>query len=142
MVRRITTMLLAALTFIGAVATTPTASAQDGPHLVSTERIDAQFLRIHVYSPAHNAVIPNDILVPEGNAPRPTLYLLPRYYGGTDGLTWANTTDYRSFFRDKNVNVVSPIGGKGSLYSDWYRTTPSSVATNGPPTSPRTPLRD
>ena len=124
MVRRITTMLLAALTFIGAVATTPTASAQDGPHLVSTERIDAQFLRIHVYSPAHNAVIPNDILVPEGNAPRPTLYLLPGYYGGTDGLTWANTTDYRNFFRDKNVNVVSPIGGKGSLYSDWYQDDP------------------
>ena len=124
MVRRITTMLLAALTFIGAVATTPTASAQDGPHLVSTERIDAQFLRIHVYSPAHNAVIPNDILVPEGNAPRPTLYLLPGYYGGTDGLTWANITDYRSFFRDKNVNVVSPIGGKGSLYSDWYQDDP------------------
>lgn len=71
MVRRITTMLFAALTFIGVVAITPTASAQDGPHLVSTERIDAQFLRIHVYSPAHNAVIPNDILVPEGNAPRP-----------------------------------------------------------------------
>ena len=67
MVRRITTMLFAALTFIGVVAITPTASAQDGPHLVSTERIDAQFLRIHVYSPAH----PTTFLSPKAMRPAP-----------------------------------------------------------------------
>lgn len=32
---------------------------------------------------------------------------------------WTAETDAESFFADKNVNVVLPVGGQSSFYSDW-----------------------
>ena len=58
-----------------------------------------------------------------------TFYLLPGIDGG-DNLdpaanfapgtkSWFGFTDLQGFFADKNVNVVSPLGGQFSWYTDW-----------------------
>jgi S-formylglutathione hydrolase FrmB len=75
---------------------------------------------IYVYSPSMNRVIPNQVLRPAGDAAgAPTFYLLNGKGGGTEGDSWANYTNYEEFFAGKNVNVVSPLGGKYSWYADW-----------------------
>jgi diacylglycerol O-acyltransferase/trehalose O-mycolyltransferase len=73
-------------------------------------------------------IVVNDVL----KAPRsgaPTFYLLPGIDGG-DNLdpgadfapgtkSWFGFTDLQSFFAKKNVNVVSPLGGPFSWYTNW-----------------------
>jgi S-formylglutathione hydrolase FrmB len=60
------------------------------------------------------------VLRPAGNAGgAPTFYLLNGKGGGTDGDSWAAQTNYERFFAGKNVNVVSPLGGRYSWYADW-----------------------
>ncbi len=34
-------------------------------------------------------------------------------------MSWYNNTDVTNFFADKHVNVVLPVGGKYSMYTDW-----------------------
>ncbi|QLY34586.1 esterase family protein [Nocardia huaxiensis] len=57
--------------------------------------------------------------------PRPTLYLLNGASGGTDITNWYNQTDIVAFFWNKNVNVVTPVGGEFSYYTDWQRDDPA-----------------
>lgn len=64
-------------------------------------------------------------------APAPTFYLLTGIGGGSDGISWFNNTGVRDFFADKHVNVVMPIGGQYSMYTDWDATTRSSAGTSG-----------
>ncbi|MEU7631011.1 alpha/beta hydrolase family protein [Nocardia sp. NPDC049220] len=54
-------------------------------------------------------------------APRPVLYMLLGAGGGVDGSTWATKTDAMSFLADKNVHVITPIGGMFSYYADWQK---------------------
>ncbi len=54
----------------------------------------------------------------------PTLYLLNGAAGGDGGSNWFDRTDVREFFGDKHVNVVVPLGGAASYYTDWYRDDP------------------
>ncbi len=58
------------------------------------------------------------------NLPAPTLYLLNGAAGGDGGSSWFDRTDIPEFFRDKQVNVVVPVGGAASYYTDWYRDDP------------------
>ena len=70
-------------------------------------------------------LIPVTVLTPHNTSkPRPTLYLLNGAGGGEDSATWAAKTDYVNFFADKDVNVVTPIGGAFSYYTDWQRDDP------------------
>ncbi|RPA02620.1 esterase family protein [Gordonia sp. OPL2] len=78
-----------------------------------------------VYSAAMRKMIPITVLRPrDASKPRPTFYLLNGAGGGEDSATWAAKTDYVKFFADKNVNVVTPIGGAFSYYTDWQRDDP------------------
>ncbi|GAA3184792.1 hypothetical protein GCM10020255_080840 [Rhodococcus baikonurensis] len=58
------------------------------------------------------------------SAPRPTLYLLNGAGGGEDSATWEGRTDVLDFFADKNVNVVTPLEGAFSYYTDWQKDDP------------------
>lgn len=101
-----------------AVAQTGTGAAS----LVGVDRINDRELLLHVYSAAMDKVIPLEVITPADNSvPRPTLYLLNGAGGGEDTATWRERTDLVSFFSDKNVNVVTPIGGAYSYYTDWIR---------------------
>ncbi|MFE3445996.1 alpha/beta hydrolase [Nocardia sp. NPDC059180] len=57
--------------------------------------------------------------------PRPTMYLLNGSQGGPNESGWDAQTDAMTFLRDKNINVVTPVGGAGSYYTDWIRDDPA-----------------
>jgi S-formylglutathione hydrolase FrmB len=75
-----------------------------------------------------NKVIVNDVFkAPKSGAP--TFYLLPGIDGGDDlepggnfapgTKSWFGFTDLQGFFGNKNVNVVSPLGGQFSWFTNW-----------------------
>ncbi|MHA6740837.1 alpha/beta hydrolase [Rhodococcus erythropolis] len=84
-----------------------------------TASADSVVSRIDVYSPSMDHWIANDVISPAGGGPAPTFYLLTGVGGGEDGISWFNNTGVRDFFDDKHVNVVMPVGGKFSMYTDW-----------------------
>ncbi|MCX6493948.1 MAG: alpha/beta hydrolase family protein, partial [Rhodococcus sp.] len=91
-------------------------------YVVRTEETDAVAMTAFVHSAAMERTIPLKILrSPDRAKPSPTVYLLNGAGGGVDGMDWYTQTDVVSFFADKNVNVVTPVGGAYSYYTDWQR---------------------
>ncbi|MFW0788547.1 alpha/beta hydrolase [Gordonia sp. CPCC 205333] len=72
---------------------------------------------LQVYSQSMGKVITNQVL--RARPGSPTLVLLNGKGGGVEGDSWRNFTSYQRFFADKNVNVVSPVGGAYSMSTDW-----------------------
>ena len=94
-------------------------------HIDTVIRDGPQHTTLVVYSGAMQRLIPVTVLTPRNaGKPRPTLYLLNGAGGGEDSATWAAKTDYVNVFADKDVNVVTPIGGAFSYYTDWQRDDP------------------
>lgn len=83
---------------------------------------------IEVFSPAMQRVIRVRVLHPASDQSRPTLYLLDGVSAGEESefreSTWTQRTDVEEFFADKNVNVVLPVGGTASYYTDWRSADP------------------
>ncbi|RJO72013.1 esterase family protein [Nocardia panacis] len=119
--------MVATVLFGAAVsALTPTA-AQAAPEsiIVSVQQQQGRRLTMTVHSAAMDTDIPVDIQRPaDDSVPRPVLYLLQGAAGGIDGITWKTATDAFEFLADKNINVVSPIGGPFSYYADWIADDP------------------
>lgn len=91
----------------------------------SLEHINGNLWNFRVYSPSMNRAIPLLIIRPaDTSVPRPTLYMLNGSGGGKDGSNWLNQTDALEFFADKNVNVVVPLDGESSYYTDWIEDDP------------------
>lgn len=81
-------------------------------------------LTVEVFSPAMQGT--TDVLVlpaADPTRPAPTLYLLNGASGHVDG-SWHDSTDYQRFFAGKQVNVVIPLGGAGSYFTDWQAEDP------------------
>ncbi|MEU5842972.1 alpha/beta hydrolase family protein [Rhodococcus sp. NPDC047139] len=79
-----------------------------------------------VYSPSMERTIEVQVLRPaDTGAPRPVFYLLNGAGGGEDRANWREQTDVVEFFADENVNVVTPIGGAFSYYTDWLEDDPA-----------------
>ncbi|OZF46764.1 alpha/beta hydrolase [Rhodococcus sp. 14-1411-2a] len=94
-------------------------------YVVRTEVADDTAMTAFVHSAAMNRTIPLKILrSPDRTTPGPTLYLLNGAGGGLDGMDWYTQTDVVAFFADKNVNVVTPVGGAYSYYTDWQQDDP------------------
>lgn len=122
-----------ALTFAAAVTigiTAPLATAHAAPSddsrvVSNTPNGSDQRELVTVHSASMNRDIPLDILRPKDRSkPAPTLYLLNGAGGGEDSASWANRTNYQQFFADKHVNVVTPLKGAFSYYTDWERRDP------------------
>ncbi len=64
------------------------------------------------------------VLPAKGDRPAPTLYLLNGAAGGDGGSSWFDRTDIRTYFADQNVNVVVPMGGAASYFTDWQHPDP------------------
>lgn len=94
------------------------------PKIVNKRHVNGNFWKVDVWSPANRAVITNNVLLPGGNQPRGSFYLLPGIQGGEQGMNWMSHTDIGPWFAGKNVNVVMPIGGAYSLYTDWNTADP------------------
>lgn len=125
--------VFAVLLMVSGVGTAAVATADPAPvdgeaagsHLVRTERIDDRQLTLQVYSASMDKNIPLRVITPaDDSAPRPTLYLLNGAGGGEDSATWQRKTDIVDFFADKNVNVVTPMQGAFSYYTDWLQDDP------------------
>nr|WP_072805245.1 alpha/beta hydrolase family protein [Rhodococcus yunnanensis] len=90
------------------------------------EKIDDRRWDVFVHSPSMDRIIQLEVLRPaDTSVPQPTLYMLNGAGGGEDGANWLRQTDIASFFGDKNVNVVIPVGGYLSYYTDWERDDPA-----------------
>ncbi|UFS95982.1 alpha/beta hydrolase [Nocardia huaxiensis] len=109
-----------------ALAVDPGGAAAAPPgELVLVDRAGQRQQIFHVYSPSMQRTITLQVLTPfDTSEPRPTLYLLNGAGGGEDAATWFRQTDIVQFFAEKNVNVVVPVGGKFSYYTDWQRDDP------------------
>lgn len=90
----------------------------------ATEHADV-VQELWAHSPSMNRDVPL-LLIPakDQSQPRPILYLLNGGDGGEGSLNWLNRTDLVDFYRDKNVNVVMPMAGKYSYYTDWVTEIP------------------
>jgi diacylglycerol O-acyltransferase / trehalose O-mycolyltransferase len=120
----------AVLTSILAFLSVPAATADpaQGAHITDIQHINDRWDKVSVFSPSMNMVIVNDVFkAPKAGAP--VLYLLPGIDGGNDldpggtippgGKSWFGMTDIPGFFASKNVNVVSPLGGAFSWWTNW-----------------------
>ncbi|MCV7191972.1 alpha/beta hydrolase [Mycolicibacterium brumae] len=133
--RRLTATAAAALIALSFQSFTP-AHAEPGvnpelggaPHITNIEKVNERWDKVSVYSAAMNKVIVNDVYkAPSSGAP--TFYLLPGIDGGDNldpGGSWApgtkswfGMTDIQGFFANRNVNVVSPLGGQFSWWTNW-----------------------
>ncbi|WP_341684494.1 alpha/beta hydrolase family protein [Nocardia farcinica] len=114
--------LIAAAVLISVSGGASPAPAEPGAGVIDVMPLAPRVDQVQVYSPSMDAVVSSTVIRADG--PAPTLYLLAGAGGGTDGISWWTHTDVRQFFADKNVNVVMPIGGGFSLYTDWQADDP------------------
>ncbi|QKT12645.1 alpha/beta hydrolase [Rhodococcus sp. W8901] len=114
-----------ALVVTGLLAQAPAASAEPAPRVTRVDDDGSRAVTAQVYSPSMDRVIPVRVLLPaETSTPRPTLYLLNGAGGGNTDATWQENTDVTEFFAHKHVNVVTPMDGAASYYTDWERDDP------------------
>ncbi|MFF0527729.1 alpha/beta hydrolase [Nocardia amikacinitolerans] len=95
--------------------------APDGSRIVDFTIEDDRNLTLSVYSAAMGRPITITVQRPaDTSAPRPTLYLLSGADGGEGTANWDHRTpEALRFLGTKDVNVVQPIGGAWSYYTDW-----------------------
>ncbi|WP_067567697.1 alpha/beta hydrolase [Nocardia acidivorans] len=118
--------LLVAAALLSTLSPAVTAPAQaTGAQLISQAPGAGRLIQISVYSPAMDREIPLQVLRPrDTSAPAPTLYLLNGAGGGEDAASWVAQTDLDDFFADKHVNIVVPMEGAFSYYTDWQQDDP------------------
>ncbi|MDO5077798.1 alpha/beta hydrolase family protein [Corynebacterium sp.] len=73
---------------------------------------------IWAFSPSMQRDVPF-VIIPAHEENRPTIYLLNGADGGEGTANWIMQTDVIDFYREKNVNVVIPMSGELSYYTDW-----------------------
>ncbi|MFI6866547.1 alpha/beta hydrolase [Nocardia sp. NPDC050406] len=98
------------------------ATADPGSSILEVRPLGGRQFEVVVYSAAMGRAIPVWVSHPGG--PAPALYLLNAIDGGETGGPWTNRTDAARFFADKPVNVIQPIGGHASYYTDWLADDP------------------
>jgi len=129
LVRRLRVLAVALITVVPLLSI-PVAAADPpgGASITGIEHVTDRWDKVSVFSPSMNKVIVNDVFkAPRSNAP--TFYLLPGIDGGDNldpggnfapgSKSWFGFTDLQGFFGNKNVNVVSPLGGAFSWYTNW-----------------------
>ncbi|MBH0775696.1 alpha/beta hydrolase [Nocardia bovistercoris] len=119
---RFVSCLIAALTVVAAFAFAPVAAADSESRILDVRPLGGRQLEVVVYSAAMNRPITLWMSHPGPGAP--ALYLLNAVDGGESGGPWPRRTDVEEFFADKPVNVIVPMGGRASYYTDWIADDP------------------
>lgn len=102
----------------------PAPATADGS-MITASRVDGRNLTMLVYSAAMDTNVTVRVQRPaDASVPRPVLYLVNGAGGGTDSATWWANTDVGDFLGGKDVNVVMPIGGAWTYYTDWKQDDP------------------
>lgn len=93
--------------------------------VVETPLPDGRLI-VSVWSDAMRVEIPNIVQRPaNGDLNAPVLYLINGAGGGEDSATWQAQSDVKALMADKDVWTVTPIGGRGSYYTDWVNHDPN-----------------
>lgn len=101
------------------VATGPVAAVVPAARIVAEHRVGAREVDLTVQSSAMRKMLVVKVIPAASGRPAPTLYLLNGAAGGDAGSSWFDQTDIRTFFAHENVNVVVPMGGAASYFTDW-----------------------
>lgn len=117
---------IAALAILFGWSSAPPARAESAPVIDRIVQVADRWLQVFIRSPAMAATVQIDVLLPRApTGPRPTVYLLEGIDSARpDQNDWTAQGGAVDFFADKNVNVVLPVGGAGSYYTDWQRDDP------------------
>jgi S-formylglutathione hydrolase FrmB len=106
----------------------PAPAAGELPSLgvASVEWISERRVRVMIDSAAMGAPVQTQLLLArdwhaQPDRAFPAVYLLDGMRARDDESGWTLETDAESWFSDKNVNVVLPIGGQSSFYADWLQ---------------------
>ncbi|MFC4124092.1 alpha/beta hydrolase-fold protein [Nocardia rhizosphaerae] len=108
-----------------AVAVPAQAPAQAGVAGVQrVEWLSDRRVALWVFSPAMNMPIQVQMLLARDwnaapDAKFPMLLMLDGLRATEDESGWTKDADAEVFYADKNVNVVLPVGGVASFYTDW-----------------------
>ncbi|WP_405497389.1 alpha/beta hydrolase [Nocardia sp. NBC_00511] len=117
-----------ALALTAALFAVPCGSAAADPGQASTITSitkDGRTWHLQVYSAAMAKNISIDVQRPvDESTPAPNLWMLNGLDGGEGTASWKAQTNALGFLADKQVNVIQPIGGRGSYYTDWQSPDP------------------
>ncbi|HEY9315444.1 alpha/beta hydrolase family protein [Williamsia sp.] len=103
-----------------------TQGAADGSHIVSSAVGPDGVVDVVVHSAAMSSDMAVKVLpAADRSSPVPTTYLLNGAAGGKGGSSWFDRTDITSFFAGEDVNVVVPMGGAASYFTDWRHDDPT-----------------
>ena len=81
---------------------------------------DDRVKEMWAYSASMDRDVPMVVITADESAgPRPVIYMLNGGDGGEGAANWVMQTDIIDFYLDKNVNVVIPMEGAFSYYTDW-----------------------
>ncbi len=102
----------------------PAAKPAPPATVTKTYWYSARRVALWVHSPAMNTDIQVQLLLARDwfanpAAKFPQLTMLDGLRAQDDQSGWILNTDIEQFYQDKNVNVVLPIGGESSFYTDW-----------------------
>ena len=103
--------------------------AQAQPVVSGVQRVDwlsDRRVALWVYSAAMKTPIQVQMLLARDwharpDAKFPMMLMLDGLRAQDDENGWTKDADAEGFYADKNVNVVLPVGGQSSWYSDWRR---------------------
>jgi S-formylglutathione hydrolase FrmB len=115
-------MLSFSLGVLGPLVSLPTWAA--AAQVVGIDDLSPTKSAVFIASPSMGKTIQVQVLHPAGWGARPSYYLLDGLDPGVGQSTWTNAIDTEAFFAGKNVNVVLPIGGQASYYTDWQQDDP------------------
>ncbi|MFD4430263.1 alpha/beta hydrolase, partial [Nocardia sp. NPDC058497] len=123
---RTTAVALTAALSVGVIAAGGAASAEpEKPSAVSSVVKDGRTWHLKVYSAAMKKDITIDVQRPvDESKPAPNFYMLNGLDAGEGSASWSAQTNALGFLADKQVNVIQPIGGRGSYYTDWKQEDP------------------
>ncbi|WP_067690066.1 alpha/beta hydrolase [Nocardia jejuensis] len=122
---RTTAVALTAAMFLALPGGTSSA-APDKPSAITSISKDGRTWHLKVYSAAMEKEITVDVQRPaDESQPAPNLYMLNGLDGGEGTANWKARTKALEWLADKPVNVIQPIGGLGSYYTDWINPDPN-----------------
>ncbi|MFB7877276.1 alpha/beta hydrolase-fold protein [Nocardia sp. NPDC056064] len=124
--RRILGIAATTVALLAPVVAVP-AQAQAQPVTSAVQRVEwlsDRRVSMWVYSAAMNTPIQVQMLLARDwharpDAKFPMLLMLDGLRAQDDENGWTKDADAEGFYADKNVNVVLPVGGQSSWYSDW-----------------------
>ncbi|WP_026918497.1 alpha/beta hydrolase-fold protein [Gordonia shandongensis] len=107
--------------------TTKKVPTKTAPGVVTkTQWFTDRRVAVWVHSPAMKTDIQVQMLLARDwyakpDAKFPQLTMLDGLRAQDDQNGWLINTDIEKFYQDKNVNVILPVGGESSFYTDWRK---------------------